>query len=99
MIKLIRDKYEETIPPEKLMKCRSEKQFVMLLYSKLFEEIRELAGSDFKDPNEYADILEILRTLAKVHNVDWKDVRIAKDLKKAKRGGFDKQLIFLGDEE
>jgi len=46
--------------------------------AKLFEEMGELVGSDFKDPAEYADVLIVLDDLAEQHGIDLTDAVIAK---------------------
>lgn len=93
-MKLVRDGYEGLIQKKYLDYTTSDKQKEYLLFSKLHEEIRELADTEFKDPDEYGDILEVLRALAELNGVDWSDVRVAKATKAAKLGRFKKGLIY-----
>ena len=58
------------------------------LKAKLDEEIEELKDSNFKDPYEYADVLEVLMTLAKYNRVKWASVKVARRIKLTEKGGF-----------
>jgi len=62
------------------------------LKAKLHEEIDELIESDYKDPYEYADILEVLMTLARYNKVKWVSVKVARRIKLIEKGGFSNKL-------
>lgn len=66
---------------------RGGNQHRELLKSKLLGEAGEYILSD--DPSELADVLEVLRALAKLHGMTFGDVLLEADTKRAERGGFD----------
>ena len=59
-----------------------------LLLAKLHEELAELAQTDFQDYGEYADVLEVLRGIAFIHNKDWEACLDRMQIKFEGRGGF-----------
>ena len=65
------------------------------LKEKLTEEISELIESDYKDVNEYADVLEVLMTLARYNNIKWHRVKTARKLKLQERGGFSNKIYTI----
>jgi len=52
------------------------------------------AAPDGQLASELADVLEVLKALAAVHDMGWEDVVSEASRKRAERGGFD-QRIFL----
>jgi predicted house-cleaning noncanonical NTP pyrophosphatase (MazG superfamily) len=95
MLKLIRDKYKDIIPKDELIDSStldydSKEKF---LYLKLLEEVNEIKDSDFADPNEYADVLEVLEAMANFHNVNLQDILYAKADKRERLGRFNDFLI------
>ena len=67
------------------------------LISKLFEEALEVreAADPAQKVEELADLLEVLRALAKLENVSLTDIRKAADQKRRKSGGFEEGLVLL----
>ncbi len=64
------------------------------LRAKLLEEAREAqAAPDEQLLPELADVLEVLRALAKACGVSWEDVELTAERKRAERGGFDRRLF------
>ena len=63
------------------------------LVKKLDEEIQELKDSDFKDVNEYGDVLEILYSIAKYNKLTQKDIEVARSIKFKERGGFSNKIL------
>ncbi len=60
MLKLIRDKYVNNIEDERLTTVSpTSTEYRDFLIDKVFEEIRELEDSDWKDVQEYADVYEV----------------------------------------
>lgn len=99
MAKLIRDRIAPHGKPEEtivdgmdlcrlLMHDPAESGFkAALLVAKLLEESAELAKS-MDSAEEYADVLQVLRDLAKLNGVDWGAVENKRWTKYAKLGGF-----------
>ena len=90
-MKLIRDK----IPgmPDKVWKEVDKKESLDYLKLKLFEEVLELADSDFKDINEYGDVLEVLMELSKRQKIKWTSIEVARGIKLKENGGFSNKVL------
>ena len=58
------------------------------LTEKLWEETGELVHSGWRDPAEYADVIEVLKEIARRHGVDWDDVEAERQRKHEEFGGF-----------
>ena len=94
--KLIRDRIPEIIEREgkkaKTSIVSSEKEYKNRLMAKLKEEVLEYYNTG--DPDEIADILEVLYTLiTRVHNINIMEVEKERLKKQRERGGFEKGLI------
>jgi predicted house-cleaning noncanonical NTP pyrophosphatase (MazG superfamily) len=96
--KLVRDRIPDIIaaagsePSTRILDLGS---YRAALRAKLVEEAREAqAAPDEQLASELADVLEVLRALARIHAVSWEDVELETGRKRAERGGFD-QRIFL----
>jgi len=92
MSKLIRDGYAEIIDSEKLEKVDDE---IALDYAieKIEEELIELKASKFEDIYEFADLIEVLYTVARLKGFDQKDVAKAIYTKNQDKGSFYENLI------
>ena len=94
-MKLIRDDLDIEIDHSRLGFANPE-QYKFLLIQKLEEEIQELKDSNFEDPNEYGDVIEVIYALAEefvkggVPTIE--DARI---LKLLNLGGFKNGLVLL----
>lgn len=97
--KLIRDK----IPA--IAACRGDamevrvaapKEMPGLLRAKLTEEVDEYLASG--DPEELADVLEVLHTLALMHGYSPKWLEERRALKANLRGGFGAGIVWAGDD-
>lgn len=73
------------------IKSLDESDFRLALFSKMFEEADEIASSDGEDVNEFADLLQVLMTLASVSKIEWADVEKARARKLMESGGFNAQ--------
>lgn len=93
MIKLIRDKYDEVIPEDELEICTDPEVLRTFLEAKLAEEITELMDSNFKDVDEYADVLEVLFTLGSFNDITKEEMQSRRVKKLYEKGGFSKGLI------
>jgi predicted house-cleaning noncanonical NTP pyrophosphatase (MazG superfamily) len=51
------------------------------------------AAPDEQLASELADVLEVLRALAKAHDRTWEDIEVQARRKHAERGGFDRQIF------
>jgi predicted house-cleaning noncanonical NTP pyrophosphatase (MazG superfamily) len=94
VLKLIRDKYVNNIEDERLTTVSPKStEYRDFLIDKLFEEIRELEDSDWKDVTEYADVYEVFQALLKINNITEEQVIRAKISKHALLGGFENGII------
>ncbi len=91
MKKLIRD----NIPgmPEDAWETVCPVEAYPYLLAKLDEELLELKQSNYKDIYEYADVLEVLRSIAKYNKVKWPSVKVARQIKFKERGGFSTKIL------
>jgi predicted house-cleaning noncanonical NTP pyrophosphatase (MazG superfamily) len=92
MSKLIRDGYAEIIDEDKIIRVSDE---VALEYAieKIEEELIELKASKFEDIYEFADLIEVLYTVARLKGFDQKDVAKAIYKKNSDKGSFFNNLI------
>lgn len=94
--KLVRDKIPEII--EKSGKkastyILSDQEYEIYLERKLDEEVQEYHES--KNPEELADILEVLISLAKTKGYSFEELVKLKEQKASERGGFSKKILLL----
>ena len=97
--KLVRDKIVDIIKSKgenPKYHTLTDTEYLEELHKKLFEEANEFVEAD--DPEELADLLEVLYSIAKVKNISLKEVEKIRQEKCNKRGGFDKK-IYLEDVE
>jgi predicted house-cleaning noncanonical NTP pyrophosphatase (MazG superfamily) len=94
MLKLIRDGYVNNIEDERICILGPETpEYREFLIEKLYEEIRELEESDFKDVMEYADVYEVFQSLLRINGITEEEVIKAKVTKHALLGGFNDGII------
>lgn len=62
------------------------------LQKKLLEEANEFLESG--EPEELADILEVIRAIAEERGMTMRDVYVLRDKKRKERGGFDNRVIW-----
>ena len=98
--KLVRDKIIDIIKDNgeipKYHKL-SDEEFLNELHKKLLEEANEFIEAD--DPEELADLLEVVYAIAKHKNIDMKQVEDIRLKKREKRGGFENKIYLEGVEE
>jgi predicted house-cleaning noncanonical NTP pyrophosphatase (MazG superfamily) len=93
-MKLIRDKYNEIIDESKLTKCDNDKNRInMLFYEKILEEIREFVESEYSDPNELADTLQVVLDWARFNSFSPEEIEELRRLKEEQLGGFTEFLL------
>ena len=92
--KLVRDRIPEIIASDgKTCVCEtlSDEDYLRLLDAKLTEELSEYQESPSLE--ELADLLEVLRAVAKARGWTWEELEQARQDKAAKRGGFEKKIL------
>lgn len=92
--KLVRDKIPEIILDNgdtPVTHVANEEEYAVKLQEKLQEEVDEYLKS--KDPEELADILEVVRALASINGKSMEDIEELRKNKYKKRGGFEKKII------
>ena len=97
--KLVRDKIIDIIKSNgenPKYHTLTDEEYLVELHKKLFEEANEFVEED--SPEELADLLEVLYSIAKVKNISLEEVEKIRLKKREKRGGFDKK-IYLEDVE
>ncbi|MFF5243309.1 nucleoside triphosphate pyrophosphohydrolase [Streptosporangium sp. NPDC000095] len=99
MGKLVRDRIPEIIREhgrEPVVTVLGEDDYRAALLEKLFEEAAELREAPTGEvAEEIADVLEVLRAIAKVHGHEWADIEKVAEVKRAERGAFLERL-YLG---
>ena len=96
--KLVRDNIPTKIENngEKVVtRILSDEEFRIELYKKLLEESQEVINSQSAEDTleELADVLEVLKAIAKLENKDIHDILDKANQKRLKRGGFDKKIF------
>lgn len=89
--KLVRDKVPDIIGPSAETHIADEAEYKKLLREKLVEEAFEFVGSG--DPEELADVLEVVRALCVAHGWSNEEMRVMRLAKAEARGGFEKRIV------
>ncbi len=92
-VKLVRDHCPATVAGE-CSQAVTDEEYQMALLLKLHEEAQEIARA-VHDPEEYADLLEVLIALADHNNVTEEDILSAFVSKRERKGGFGKRQIWV----
>jgi predicted house-cleaning noncanonical NTP pyrophosphatase (MazG superfamily) len=91
--KLVRDRIPDIIRHhggEPVTTVLSEPDYQVALRTKLQEEVDELLAASLESfPEELADVLEVLMSLAAISGLDWDVLDGLRVTKRAERGGFD----------
>jgi predicted house-cleaning noncanonical NTP pyrophosphatase (MazG superfamily) len=96
--KLVRDKIPQIIRDtgaEPVIRVADAEEYRGLLRAKLVEEVEEFLASD--DPNELADVLEVLLALAHDLGVDRHRLETLRNAKALQRGGFADRIVWSGN--
>lgn len=97
--KLVRDKIPQIIRSkglEPVICTASAEEYAARLQDKLREEVEEFLASD-NDPEELADILEVLYALAEQAGTDRQQLEKLRAAKVEERGGFADRIIWSGN--
>jgi predicted house-cleaning noncanonical NTP pyrophosphatase (MazG superfamily) len=96
--KLVRDKIPQIIRSKgqvPIVYVASADEYRTSLKAKLREEVQEFLDSD--DPEELADILEVLYALAQDRGTDRQQLEKLRAIKAEERGGFVERIIWRGN--
>ena len=95
--KLVRDKIPDIIKSEgREAVCRelSDREFEEALNKKLFEEVQEVVETTGRERlEELADIYELIRTIAELHDSSMENVARLANKKKKERGAFEEKVF------
>jgi predicted house-cleaning noncanonical NTP pyrophosphatase (MazG superfamily) len=97
--KLVRDKIPQIIRSkglEPVIYAAGVEEYGVRLRDKLREEVEEFLDSD-SDPEELADILEVLYALAEQTGTDRQQLEKLRAAKAQERGGFADRVIWSGN--
>jgi predicted house-cleaning noncanonical NTP pyrophosphatase (MazG superfamily) len=97
--KLVRDKIPQIIRSkgqEPIVHVADAKEYAARLRDKLTEEVAEFLASD-NDPEELADILEMVYALAEQAGIDSQQLERLRTAKAGERGGFAGRIIWSGN--
>lgn len=98
--KLVRDKIPDIIRAQGNM-CKTriltDEEYLAMLDLKLQEEMQEYLEKH--DPEEMADLLEVIRALALAHGSSMADVERIRAEKARMRGGFEQRILLEEVEE
>ena len=75
----------------------TNEEYLQELHNKLLEEANEFIEAD--DPEELADLLEVLYSIVKFKKIDLSQVEAIRQTKKMHRGGFDEKIYLESVEE
>ena len=96
--KLVRDNIPNIIKSngeKAIIRILSDEEYRVELYKKLLEESHEVITSqDTEDTlEELADVLKVLKSIAKLKNRNLDDIIEIANQKRLKRGGFSKKIF------
>ena len=101
--KLVRDKIPEIIEKngeKPITRILDNAEYNEELIKKLNEEYHEVVEADEESIiEELADMLEVMESIAELHNKTLEDILATKEKKKINRGGFSKKLYLKGVEK
>jgi predicted house-cleaning noncanonical NTP pyrophosphatase (MazG superfamily) len=98
--KLVRDKIPQIIRDkglEPVIYVASPDEYATRLRDKLTEEVAEFLASD-SDPEELADVLEVVYALAALTGTDPQQLEKLRAAKADERGGFADRIIWSGNQ-
>ncbi len=94
MEKLVRDRLTKTIPSKQLRTVKNEAEFLFFAKQKLQEELNELIETDYTDPYEYADVIEVLYLIARLKNITSENLDTARNQKLVGYGAFKDGVVY-----
>jgi predicted house-cleaning noncanonical NTP pyrophosphatase (MazG superfamily) len=102
--KLVRDKIPQIIESKGKKfstKVLNDEDYIKYLKEKAYEELDEYcaAETDGEAMEELADLLEVIRALAKHHGSSIEEVEAVRKDKAEKRGGFQEKVFLIEAED
>jgi predicted house-cleaning noncanonical NTP pyrophosphatase (MazG superfamily) len=102
--KLVRDKIPQIIESKGKKfstKVLNDEDYIKYLKEKAYEELDEYcaAETDGEAVEELADLLEVIRALAKHHGSSIEEVEAVRNDKAEKRGGFQEKVFLVEVED
>ena len=96
--KLVRDKIPELLDKnggETETEILDDKKYVKYLFNKLKEECEEVITATSKEnlAEELADLLEVMKAIAKTNDIDFEEIEKIRKVKQEKCGGFDRKIF------
>jgi len=96
--KLVRDKIPELLDKnggETETEILDIEKYIACLLKKLKEECEEVITADSKEnlTEELADLLEVIRAIAKINDINFAEIEKIRLTKKEKRGGFENKVF------
>ena len=91
--KLVRDYYDRIIPTWQLERSEPGLEFFYWLEEKLVEEMNECKDRYFKDVEEWADLVQVIYSMAQIHGFTVDEIEEARVEKHMRLGGFSKRLL------
>jgi len=96
--KLIRDNIPEIIKKDKAIPktfILNDKQFALALKKKLVEEAKKLLKAKTQEEilDELSDVLQLVESIAQNNQMTIKKIEKQKEVKKIKKGGFEKRIF------
>src|SRR4051794_32693596 len=94
--KLVRDKIlldMQALGQQVTVRKLNDEEFVAKLADKLVEEAKEFDPSEPKASDELADILEVIKALAKEMGINFDELRELQAKRREKRGGFQERFF------
>ena len=95
--KLVRNGIPEIIKNEgrePVYRILSDREFEEALNKKLFEEVQEVVDATGRERiEELADIYELIRTIAELHDSSMENVARLANKKKKERGAFEEKIF------
>lgn len=92
--KLVRDLIPQLIEEngdQAITKTLDQEEFLLALKEKLREEVEEYVESE--DPEELADVLEVIRTIIELHLISYDELEQMRLRKFEERGGFQSKIF------
>jgi predicted house-cleaning noncanonical NTP pyrophosphatase (MazG superfamily) len=98
MRKLIRDTIEAR-PGDEIIRVTNPNELNDLYVEKVMEELQEIIDADFKDPMEFADLMQVVLDFARVNGFSDEELLIAVKGKEADRGRFKNRVLILKEKD
>ncbi len=97
--KLFRDKYVGIIDADKLdTSPKTPEEKLMLILDKFQEEAIEFLESSQRDPNELADLMQVVVDWGTMNGISFDIINGLRKKKYLELGGFERFVVLLGDE-